>query len=88
MHLILILYFQSLDIHFVMVRAQALKTQGCEFESGLCRASLSNYSDCVSLHSFDLPFPSSNIQYSRAYGVFIADSYGMTGLAPLVNVLF
>ena len=44
--------------------------------------------DDFNFHITNFPFLSGNIPSSPAYGVLSHSSYGMPGLAPLINVLF
>ena len=53
----------------------------------LC-TSLNDKRDFFNSHITNLPFLSSNIPSSPAYGVLSHSSYGMPGLALLMNVLF
>ena len=55
---------------------------------GQLRASLYDKRGDFNFHITNFPFLSSNIPSSPAYGVFSHSSYGMPGLAPLMNVLF
>ena len=56
---------------------------------GQLRTSLYDKRDDFNFHIKNFPFISSNIPSSPAYGVFFShSSYGMPGLAPLMNVLF
>ena len=54
---------------------------------GQLRTSLYDKRDDFNFH-INFPFQSSNIPSSPAYGVLSHSSYGMPGLAPLMNVLF
>ena len=51
----------------------------------LKRSSIDSF---FNFHITNFPFLSSNIPSSPAYGVLSHSSYGMPGLAPLMNVLF
>ena len=55
---------------------------------GQLRTSLYDNHDDFNFHSTNIPLLSSNIPSSPAYGVLSHSSYGMPGLAPLMNVLF
>ena len=55
---------------------------------GQLRTSLYDKRDDFNFHITNLPFLSSNIPSWLAYGVLSHSSYGMSGLAPLMNVLF
>ena len=56
---------------------------------GQLRTSLYDKRDDFNFHITNFPFLSSNIPSSPAYGVFLShSSYGITGLAPLMNVSF
>ena len=55
---------------------------------GQLRTSLYDKRDDFNFHITNFPFLSSNIPSSPAYGVLSHSSYGMPGLAPLMNVLF
>ena len=55
---------------------------------GQLRTSLNDKRDDFNFHITNFPFLSSNIPSSPAYGVFISQSYGMPGLAPLMNAVF
>ena len=54
---------------------------------GQVRTFLYDKRDDFKFHITNFPFPSSNIPSSTAYGVLSHSSYGMQGLAPLMNVL-
>ena len=55
---------------------------------GQLHTSLYDKRDDFNFHITNFPFLSSNIPSSPAYGVLSHSSYGMPGLAPLMNVLF
>ena len=55
---------------------------------GQLRTSLYIKRDDFNFHITNFPFVSSNIPSSPAYGVLSHSSYGIPGLAPLMNVLF
>ena len=55
---------------------------------GQLRTSLYDKRDDFNFNITNFPFLSSNIPYSPAYGFLSHRSYGMPGLAPLMNVLF
>ena len=55
---------------------------------GQMRTSLYDKHDDFIFHITNFPFLSSNIRSSPAYNVSSHSSYGMPGLAPLMNVLF
>ena len=55
---------------------------------GQLRTSLYDKRDDFNFHMTNFPFLSSNIPSSPAYGVLSHSSYGMLGLAPLMNALF
>ena len=55
---------------------------------GQLRTSLYDKRDDFNFHITIFPFLSSNIPSSPAYGVLSHSSYGMPGLAPLMNGLF
>ena len=54
---------------------------------GQLRTSFYDKRDDFNFHITNFPFLSSNIPSSPAYGVLSHSSYGMPGLAPLMNVL-
>ena len=55
---------------------------------GQLRTSLNDKRDDFNFHITNFPFLSSNIPSSPAYGVLSHSAYGMSGLTPLLNVLF
>ena len=55
---------------------------------GQLRTFLYDKRDDFNFHITNFPFLSSNIPSSPAYDVLSHSSYGMPGLAPLMNVLF
>ena len=55
---------------------------------GPLRTSLYDKRDDFNFHITNFPFLSSNIPSSPAYAFLSHSSYGMPGLAPLMNVLF
>ena len=55
---------------------------------GQLRTSLYDKRDDFNFQITNFSFLSSNIPSSPAYGVLSHSSYGMPGLAPLINVLF
>ena len=55
---------------------------------GQLRTSLCDKRDDFNFNITNFPFLGSNIPSSPAYGVLSHSSYGMPGLAPLMNVLF
>ena len=55
---------------------------------GQLRTSFYDKRDNFNFNITKLPFLSSNIPSAQAYGVLSHSSYGMQGLAPLMNVLF
>ena len=55
---------------------------------GQLRTSLCVKRNDLNFHITNFPFLSSNIQFLPAYGFLSHKSYGMIGLAPLLNVLF
>ena len=55
---------------------------------GQLRTSFYDKRDDFNFHITNFPFLSSNIPSSPAYSVLSHSSYGMSGLAPLMNVLF
>ena len=55
---------------------------------GQLRTSLYDKRDDFNFHITNCPFLISNITSSPAYGVLSHSSYGMSGLVPLMNILF
>ena len=55
---------------------------------GQLRSSFYDKHDDLNFHIINFPFLSSNSPSSQAYGVLSHGSFGMSGLAPIINVLF